>query len=319
MERRRVVVTDQRFASFVSERMAVEAEGAELVLADCSTSSQVAASVRGASVVLANLAPIDAEALAGLAPGAVVIRYGIGYDNVDVEAAVRLGVRVANVPDYGAETVADHASALMLALLRRLPMYDAGIRRDGWVASESVGVLPALSECTVGLIGVGRIGLATARRMQAFGITVIAADPYADAERLREAGVTLVARDAVFERADGISLHVPAVAETRKMIDTAAIATMRPGAVIVNTSRGALIDEAALAEALQAGRLAGAALDVFDPEPLDPASPLRRMTNVILTPHAAFYSRASLALLQKLAGEEAARALRGEALRCRVA
>ena len=317
--RKRVVVTDQRFADVAAERAAIEAAGAELVLADCATADEVAVAVRGADVVLANLAPVDAAALGGLAPGAVVIRYGIGTDNVDLEAARRCGVRVANVPDYGADTVADHASAAMLSLLRRLPFYDRAIREEGWIAPDRVPDLPALSECTVGLIGVGRIGLAVAARLRAFGIAVIAADPFADPARLAEAGVRLVERDALLAAADGISLHLPATPATRRMIDRAALARCKPGAVLVNTSRGALVDEAALAEALAAGRLAGAALDVFDPEPLAPDSPLRTLPNVILTPHAAFYSRASLALLQRLAAEEAARALGGEALRCPVA
>ncbi len=315
---KRVVITDQRFADVVAERAAVERAGAELALLDCTTAAEVAAAVRDADVVLANLAPVDATALAGLRPGAVVIRYGIGVDNVDLEAARRCGVRVANVPDYGADTVADHASAAMLALLRRLPVYDHAIRHHGWVMPDSVSELPALTECTVGLIGVGRIGLAVAHRLRPFGIAVIAADPFADAGRLAEAGVRLVERDVLLAEADGISLHLPATSETRRMIGREALARIRRGAVLVNTSRGALVDEAALIDALRAGQLAGAALDVFDPEPLAADSPLRSMPNVILTPHAAFYSRASLALLQRLAAEETGRALAGEPLRCQV-
>ena len=316
---KRVVITDQRFADVPDERTVAEAEGAALVVHDCRTAAEVADAIRGADVVLANLAPVDAAAIAGLSPGAVLIRYGIGTDNVDLEAARRGGVRICNVPDYGADTVADHASAAMLALLRRLPVYDHAIRRDGWVAPDMVPDLPSLSECTVGLIGVGRIGLAVARRLRAFGIAVIAADPFADRSRLAETGVALVERDALLAGADGISLHLPATADTRGMIGRDALARMRQGAVLVNTSRGALVDEAALADALRSGRLAGAALDVFEPEPLAADSPLRRMPNVILTPHAAFYSHASLALLQRLAAEETRRALRGEPLRCVVA
>ncbi len=316
--RKRAVVTDQRFGHVNAERAAVERAGAELVLSDCVTAEQVAEAVRDADVVLANLAPVDAAALAGLRPNAVVIRYGIGTDNVDLDAARRLGIRVANVPDYGADTVADHAAAAMLALLRRLPVYDAAIRRDGWVTPDVVPDLPALSECTVGLIGVGRIGLAVARRLQAFDITVIAADPYADPARMEAARVRLVDRDVLLAAADGISLHLPATPQTRRLIARDAFARMRDRAVLVNTSRGALVDEAALIEALRSARRARAALDVFDPEPLAADSPLRSMSNVILTPHAAFYSRASLQRLQSLAAEEAERALTGAALRCPV-
>lgn len=317
---RRVVITDRRFADVPAERAPAEAAGAALAIHDRATAAEVGAAIRGAEMVLANLAPVDAEAINGLSPGAVVIRHGIGTDNVDLDAARRGGVRVANVPDDGADTVADHASAAMLALLRRLPVYDRAIRGRGWVAPDSVPDLPALAECTVGLIGVGRTGLAVARRLRPFGITVIAAEPFAnaDAARLADEGVELVERHVLLARAHGISLHLPATPATRRMIDREALGRMRPGAVLVNTSRGALVDEAALAHALRSGHLAGAALDVFDPEPLAPDSPLRDLPNVILTPHAAFHSRASLHLLQRLAAAETGRALRGEPLRCAV-
>ena len=273
------------------------------------------AALRDADVAFVNLVPVTKAALAAMRPGALVVRYGIGYDNVDIAAARRLGVRVANVPDYGSDTVADHASACMLALLRRLPIFDAAIRREGWINPDRVGPLPALAATTVGLVGVGRIGALVARRLQAFGIRILASDPFADPIRLREAGIEPVALDTLLAEAHGLSLHLPATAETRHIIGRQSIAQMRRGAMLVNTARGALVDEAALADALADGRLGGAALDVFDPEPLDPASPLHAMPNVILTPHAAFYSVESLDALQRLAAEEARRALAGEPLR----
>lgn len=317
--KKRVVVTDLRFEGLVHERAAAERHGASFQEFDCHDEAGVVEALRDADIAFVNLVPVTEAALAGLRADGLVVRYGIGTDNVDVDAARRLGIRVANVPDYGSDTVADHASASMLALLRRLPMFDAAIRRDGWINPDTVGHLPALSATTVGLVGVGRIGLLVARRLQAFGIRILATDPFADADALRAANIDPVSLETLLGEAHGISLHLPATPATRHIIGPASIGRMRHGAMLVNTARGALVDETALAEALGDGRLGGAALDVFDPEPLAPNSPLRTLTNVILTPHAAFYSVQSLEALQRLASEEAARALAGEPLRSRIA
>ena len=316
---KRVVVTDQRFEGLLHERAAAERAGASFQEYDCKDAADVAEALHDADVAFVNMVPVDAAALAGMRAGGVVIRYGIGTDGVDVDAARRLGIRVANIPDYGSDTVADHASASMLALLRRLPMFDDAVRREGWINPDRMRPVPALSASIVGLVGVGRIGLLVAKRLQAFGIRVLASDPFADPERLRAAGIEPRELDALLAEAHGVSLHLPATPATRHIIGRRSIDRMRPGAMLVNTARGALVDEAALAEALADGRLGGAALDVFDPEPPDLDSPLRSLPNVILTPHAAFYSAESLEALQRLAAEEAARALAGEPLRSAVA
>ncbi|NPD67768.1 C-terminal binding protein [Lichenicola cladoniae] len=317
--RKRVVVTDLRFEGLAHERAAAERHGASFQEFDCHDEAGVVDALRDADIAFVNLVQVTEAALAGMRADGLVVRYGIGTDNVDVDAARRLGIRVANVPDYGSDTVADHASASMLALLRRLPMFDAAIRHDGWINPDTVGHLPSLSATTVGLVGVGRIGLLVARRLQAFGIRILATDPFADADALRAANVEAVSLETLLGDAHGISLHLPATPATRHIIGPASIGRMRRGAMLVNTARGALVDETALAEALGDGRLGGAALDVFDPEPLAPNSPLRTLSNVILTPHAAFYSVQSLEALQRLASEEAARALAGEPLRSRIA
>lgn len=316
--RKRIVVPDPRFETFERERAVAERFAADFQILDCRDDADVAAALRDADIAFVNLVPVGEAALAGMRPDGLIIRYGIGFDNVDVGAARRLGVRVANIPDYGSDTVADHTVSLMLALLRRLPVYDAAIRRDGWARPDAVGPLPSLAATTVGLLGVGRIGWLVAARLRAFGIRVLATDPFADADRMRVRGIEPVPFEALLAQAHGLSLHLPATEATRHIIDGAALAAMRPGAVLVNTARGALIDETALAEALADGRLAGAALDVFDPEPLSPDSPLRGMPQVILTPHVGFYSEESLDALQRLAAEEAARALAGEPLRSAV-
>ncbi|WP_129841041.1 C-terminal binding protein [Streptomyces sp. RFCAC02] len=315
----RVVVTDQAFGAVAEERAVAERHAAEFAEHHCVTEEETRAAVAGADVAFVNFAPVTRPVLAALAPGATVIRYGIGYDNVDVAAARDLGVRVANVPDYGTDTVADHAVASLLALLRRLPVYDRAIRRDGWCAPADVGPLPSFSATTVGLVGLGQIGLAVHRRLRAFGFRVLATDPYADPAAGPPGGPGLVELPELLAEAHAISLHAPATPDTHHLIGPRNLARMRPGAVLVNTSRGALVDTNALAGALRAGRVAAAALDVLAPEPLPSDSPLRDLPNVVFTPHAAFYSTESLRALQRLAAEEADRALAGRPLRCRVA
>lgn len=315
---RRVVVTDHAFHGVSREEAMARAEGADFSVHGLKTEEETVAATAGADVLLVNFAPITRRVLEGLAPGATVIRYGVGYDNVDVAAAREAGVKVANVPDYGTDTVADHAAALVLALIRRLPLYDRAIREKGWARPPEAGPVTAMKDATLGLLGTGRIGLAVAERLRPFVARTLAYDPYADAAALDAHGVRSVGLDELLADADAVSLHAPATSETRHIIDADALRRMKPGAVIVNTARGSLIDTAALAEALAAGRLGGAGLDVFEDEPLPADSPLRGPANVILTPHAAFYSDAAVDDLQRLAAEEAARALRGEPLRSRV-
>lgn len=313
---RRVVVTDHAFVDVQHERDAAEALGARIEVHQCRTPKETTEAVRDADVALVNFAPMHREQLAALAPGATVVRYGVGVDNVDLVAAAGLGVQVANVPDYGVGTVADHAAALLLALLRRVSTYDQGIRTKGWVTPAFVGTLRAFPESTIGLVGAGRIARSLADRLRPFGFTLLATDPFVDAATAAEHGITLVDLDELLGRADAISLHLPVTEETHRFLDEVRIARLRPGCVVVNTSRGALVDERALAAAIRSGHVAGAGLDVFSPEPLAADSPLRDCPGVLLTPHAAFYSDVSLDNLQRLAADEAGRALRGEPLRC---
>lgn len=316
MSRARVVVTDQAFGNVRYEQAMAERMGADFAEFQCRSEEETLAAVRDARVVFNNFAPVNERTMAVMAPGAVVIRYGVGVDNCDLEAARRLGVHICNVPDYGVEEVADHAAAMTLTLARKLSAYDSGIRGGEWKIGAMVSGVRSMSRTTLGLVGLGRIARALARRMQAFGVRVIAHDPYVSAEDAEAARVTMMPLDAVVEQADVLSLHVPLTPETRHLVGRAQIARMREGALLINVSRGGLVDEAALAEALVSGRLAGAGLDVFETEPLPQASPLRSAPNVILTPHAAFFSDASVDRLQSLAAEEGERALKGEALRC---
>lgn len=314
-----IVVTDHAFANVDHERRVAAEHGAAFTEGSCTTAAETIEIARDADIVFVNFAPIDRSVLSVLAPGATVIRYGVGYDNVDLEAAAELGVQVANVPDYGIQTVADHAAAALLALGRRLPLYDHAIRANGWVGPSGLGPVRSFRDSTVGFVGFGKIAQAVAERLAPFGFRFLAHDPYANEERLAALSVDSVTLDELAAESNAISLHAPSTPETYRMIDAAFLARMPEGAVLVNTARGSLVDEAALYDALNSGRLAGAALDVTDPEPIPADSPLRTLPSVILTPHAAFYDEQSLDNLQRLASEEADRALRGQTLRCRVA
>ncbi|MBW1245931.1 C-terminal binding protein [Pseudomonas tolaasii] len=312
----KLVVTDQAFGNTRHEQAAAALVGAQFFEHQCRSEDETLEAVRGAHAVINNFAPMTHRVMAAMAPGAVVVRYGVGVDNVDLAAARELGIRVCNVPDYGVEEVADHAAAMTLALARKLDHYGTGIRNGEWKIAQMVDGVRSLRDTTVGLIGLGRIARAFASRMAAFGCTIVGYDPYVTNQQAREAGIEPMSRAEVIACAHVLSLHVPLTPETRHVIDADAIARMPRGAILINCSRGGLIDETALAQALVSGQLSGAGLDVFEKEPLPADSPLRSAPHLLVSPHAAFFSDASVDALQRLASEEALRGLRGEALRC---
>ncbi|TPW74010.1 C-terminal binding protein [Schumannella soli] len=238
-------------------------------------------------------------------------RFGIGYDTIDVPAATARGIWVTNVPDANYREVAVHAIALALSVTRRLPALDAGIRSEGWASSFFPGVRRP-DDQVFGLLGLGRIGRRVATMAQAIGYTVVAFDPVVAAADAAELGVELLTKDEVIARADILSIHVPLMESTRNIIDADALAHMKKGSVLVNVSRGGLIDESALADALRSGHLFGAGIDAFGNEPLEADSPLRDLDNIILSPHAAHWSEESWNETRRKVLEEAARVLRGE-------
>jgi D-3-phosphoglycerate dehydrogenase / 2-oxoglutarate reductase len=308
-----VAVTDTAVPDDSLERALAEEAGA--TYRSCADGLDVAACLTDADVVLTNFVPLGHDELSLVRTGAVVIRYGVGVDNVDLAAAAELGLRVANVPDYGANVVADHAALLTGMLVRRVPRFDRRMHAGATPDANEFGPVRSLESLTVGLVGAGRIAQLTAARLQAFGLTVIAADPFADEAALVSRGIRLTTLDELLSSSDVISLHAPLTADTTHLLDDAAFAAMRDGVFVVNTARGGLVDTDALVRALDSGKVAGAALDVTDPEPLPADSALRKRDDVVLTPHVAFYSTESMGRLQRLAVEEARRALRGEELR----
>ena len=311
----RVVVTDYTFPDLAREQAAAQKGGASFEAFQCKTEQEVASAVAGASVVAVQFAPFGAAAARAVAPGATVIRYGVGYDNIDLEAARDAGLKLGYVPDYCADEVADHTAAAALALLRKLPVLDASVRAGKWAAVPTAKPLAAFEETVIGFFGLGRIGRAVHARLRGFGFRFIAADPKLEESDARKLGIELVSLSQLLARADVISLHAPATAETTGFFNAVHIAQMKPNAFLVNSARGQLVDEDALAEALKKGVIAGAALDVFVQEPLPDNSPLRSAPGLLLTPHAAWYSDAAIGRLQGLVAEDIARALRGDAPR----
>jgi len=313
-----IVVSDQGFGNVTREHALANRFGVGFAAHQCHTEEETVNVAARATVVFVNFAPITRRVLSVLGPSATVIRYGVGYDNVDVDSASELGIRVCNVPDYGADTVADHTVSMLLTLLRNVALLDRAVRERGWLQPSDLGSVRGFTETAVGLIGTGRIGRAVAARLRPFGFTVLGYDPFVDDAQLAALSIQPVGLNELLRSANAISLHAPLTERNRHLIGDASLRLVRPETVIVNTARGGLIDERALASSLRSGHLGGAALDVFEKEPLPEDSDLRTFPNVLLTPHASFFSDVSLANLQRLATEEAERALSGRALRCQV-
>jgi D-3-phosphoglycerate dehydrogenase len=251
------------------------------------------------ALVVRSQVQVDADLIAAGSHLQVVGRAGVGVDNVDLDAATRAGVTVVNAPTGNTIAAAEHTIALLMALARKIPAGDASLRRGEWTRGPLQGV--QLRGRTLGIIGLGKIGVAVAERARGLGMTVIGSDPYVTAEQAALRGVELVDLEALLERADAITVHVPLTRSTTALLDAKALARMQPGAFVLNVARGGIVDEAALAAALREGRLAGAAVDVFDEEP-PKGSPLLDAPNTVLTPHlGASTAEAQVAVSEEIA------------------
>jgi D-3-phosphoglycerate dehydrogenase len=307
-----VVVTDCDHAHLDPERAVLEPEGVALRVERCRTADDVAERCQGARVLVNQYAPVTAEVLDALPEVRLVVRYGVGVDTVDVDAATERGVWVANVPDYGTEEVADHTLALAMALLRGVTVYDRGVRAGNW-DYRAPEPLRRLSTLTFGVVGCGAIGRAVAERAAVFGMRVLGAD-VVDGRPPDGSPITRVGLDALLAQSDVVSLHATLDGRSRGLIGERTLAAMKPSAVLVNTARGGLVDTAALVAALDAGAITGAALDVLDVEPVaaEVREALARHPRVVLSPHAAWYSEESFVQLKTEVAREALRAVRGE-------
>ncbi len=272
--------------------------GIEPVIAACRTEEDVLREVgrHKPDAVITQWAPITARVLDAADRCVVVSRIGIGVDMIDLEAASSRGIPVRNVPHYCTEEVATHAVALALALWRRLPQFDAELRAGGWAAAAAAARIGRLSAATIGLIGAGRIGALVAKAFDAWGARVLVADPFAAGHGYQSATLDTLAAEA-----DILTLHAPLTPDSAHLIDASFLARLGKAPILVNTSRGGLLDAAAVAGALGSGLLSGAGLDVFETEPLPAGHPIRSAPNTILTPHAAWCSAQALPELRRQA------------------
>ncbi len=270
---------------FATERAAAEAAGAELILGD-----EHNPTIRDAEVILTTWIRFPPEEIRKLERCRLIVRYGIGVDTIDLDAATECGIVVANAPNHCVAEVADHSAALILSALRCVPWLNEQVRAGNWRAAQRAEKrMPRLSSQTLGLIGLGKIGRQVLKRMAPFGFRIMGYDPYLSAEAIRALGVEPATFEQLLREADTVSLHVPLMPTTRHLINAEALALMKPTATLINTSRGGVVDEAALIQALQEDRLLGAALDVLQQEPPAADNPLLSFDplRVILTPHAA--------------------------------
>jgi D-3-phosphoglycerate dehydrogenase len=303
-----VVITDSDLASRADEDVLREA-GIIAVRLRASTEDDVIAGLSQvpADALIVQWAPVTATVLDAAPRCRFISRLGIGIDMIDVAAATRRGVAVANTPDYCVDEVATHTLAMALWLVRGLGRFDAAVRDGKWAAAAAYPAAVRPADTVVGVVGLGRIGSQVAAQATALGFQVIGHDPYAAPDGV----VRRASLEDLLRSAHLVTLHASLTAETRHLIGSDTIELMRPGALLVNTCRGGLIDEDAVAAALREGRLGGAALDVFETEPLPALSPLRSLPNVLLSPHAAWYSAASLTALPVQAAQQVVEFLAG--------
>lgn len=302
----KVVVSDQVFPSVDIERGLLAEIDADLTVASGDIES-VLALAADADAILNTYLPWDAAAIARLEKCRIIARYGIGFDNVDLKAASDAGIVVTNVPDYSVEEVATHALALILASLRKLVAADDLVRSGTW-SVDNFRPIRRLSTLTVGLVGFGRIGRRLGSALGELGANIVAHDPYLQPGPELP---PLLGLEELLGKADIVSLHLPLTEETRGLFDESLIAKMKPGAILVNTSRGPLVKLEALAGALEEGTIGGAGLDVFDIEPVDPTR-LEGVPNLIVSPHMAYYSEEALEESQRKAATQVIKVLSGE-------
>ena len=306
-----IAITDSPFHSLDPAKKALARLEPEYKMAASASADDILAVAHDADAVLVTYAKLPGELLRKLTRCKAIGRFGLGVDNIDLPAAKELGIAVNYVPDYCLREVSDHAMALLLALARKVTLSNKLVQAGRWEVPQIVP-LHRLEGRVLGLVGFGNIPRTLAPKAKAFGLKVLTHDPYVKNEVLAAAGVEGVSFDDLLARSDFISVHAPLLPATRGLMNAVAFAKMKKGAVLINTARGPLVDEAALVAALDSGQLGGAALDVVTAEPLAKDSPLLGRDNVILTPHTAFYSVEALEELQTKCASDVARVLSGE-------
>jgi len=305
-----VIHTDPHHTDIRHEQAELDAIGATLCPLNVTSEAEVAAACRDADALLVTYAKIGKVALAGMPKLKIVVRTGVGYDSLDVPAATERKVMVANVPDYCISDLAEHTMALLLTWWRRTAELDQQVRTEGW--GRPLKPVYRLEGKTLGILGMGRMGQAVAARSRGFGLKLVGYDPYTPPAAFAAVGVEPVDLESLLRASDIVTIHALLSAETRGIICQRTLRQMKPTALIVNTARGGLIVTDDLVRGLQEGWIAGAALDVTDPEPLPMGHPLRNLPRVLVTPHAAWYSEEAEPELRRRAARTIVEALRGE-------
>jgi D-3-phosphoglycerate dehydrogenase / 2-oxoglutarate reductase len=311
MPRTLIAVTDSPFPSLDPAKAALKRVDPELRMAKSASADDILAVARDADAVLVTYAKLPGDLLRELKRCKVIGRFGLGVDNIDIPAAASLGITVTYVPDYCMQEVSDHAMALLLSLVRKVPLSNKLVQSGRWEVPPVVPI-HRLSGRVLGLVGFGNIPRTLAPKAKAFGLRVVTHDPYVAADVLAKAGVEAVGFDELLAMSDFVSVHAPLLPATRGLFNAEVFRKMKKGALLINTARGPLVDETALVAALDSGYLGGAALDVVTTEPLAKESKLIGRDNVILTPHTAFYSVEALDELQTKCATDVARVLSGE-------
>lgn len=309
-----VAITDYTFKDLEVERSILEPLGIQVKHGQCKTKDTLIEIVRDVDAVITQFAPVNAEVIEAMNRAKVIVRYGIGVDNVDLQAAAKRGIPVCNVPDYCIDEVADHTLAFILATTRQVVPNTLHIQSGKWGLATDLTQMRKLRDQVIGVVGFGRIGREVVGRLKAFHADVQVFDPVVPASAIDALGYRAVSLDELLATSDIVTLHCPSTPETKKLLRSDTIAKMKSGVIVVNLARGDLIDTASMIDALQSGKWGGAALDVFDPEPLPADSPLRNMPNVIVASHIASASVPAVRKLRETVARHAVAALSGQPL-----
>jgi len=311
MSRFLVVVTDDRHGSYDEEKQVLSQIDATLEVHDFKNDLEAVEVLRNADGVLVNLFPLGANVIARMTKCKVISRYGVGYDNVDVDAATRAGIQVTRVPDYCVEDVSDHALALLLGCVRKIAYKDRKIRSGRWNLDRDQPIYRIRGK-VLGFVGFGAIARALKRKVSGLGLAkVLVYDPFLEPSSVKAEGAEQVTFDTLLRESDYISVHAPLSRETKGMLGEKEFSIMKKEVILINTSRGPIVNEDALIEALQSKRIAYAGLDVFEKEPLPEKSPLLKLDNVVLTDHSAWYSVEAMAELKTKAAQNIVEVLTG--------
>jgi D-3-phosphoglycerate dehydrogenase len=307
-----VAITDFTFPSLEIESSILGPLGHTVLSGQCKSTETLIPLVAEADAVITQFAPINAEVIAAMTKARVIVRYGIGYDNVDIEAAAQRGIPVCNIPGYCVDEVADHTLAFILAATRQVVSNAIHVRNGLWGLATPLAMMRTLRDMTVGCIGFGRIGREVLLRLAPFKCRRLVYDPVVAAKEIIAHHCEPASLQDLLAQSDIVTLHCPSTPETRRLLNAETLRKLKPGAWIINLARGDLIDTAALVEALRIGRLGGAAIDVCDPEPIPAESPLRSLPNVIVSSHIASASENAVRTLRETVARIAATAMSGE-------